>query len=570
MFQRGHEVAGYRIERMIGTGGMAQVFLAEQLRLRRQVALKIVRLDVKADLPPGKAEPAEELTREALALMALEHPHILPLYDTGREEDMAYLAMPYIPEGSLRDALRPGPHQQLQFPLPPGEALYYLEQAASALQYAHDRGFVHRDVKPANFLVRSLTRPGETKQTTKRLHLFLADFGLSKFISYSSSSTRVSGTPVYMAPEQFQGRISPAVDQYALAALLYYLVTGEPPFHGAPMELMFYHLNEPAPLASERAAGVPESLARVIQRGMAKKPDERYPSVTALAEAAREALVAAGLAISLDSYPAVAAVQPAATPQGQPTLYSSEANPEAPGVTAGSAPTLADPASAFAQVGTKDAPPARTDVGSGAQDENSLGSMPTIPFELSRGPSNTPPPPGQDTPQPPRRPRRRIALAALAAIIVLGAILGAGWLLQPYLSKALTAQQGPAATAQPAATSIPPTATATVTLPTPTATVVPPGDILTSILAQQPVYKVDLDAGDAQWDFKQFHPNTNYYQYTPSGKLHILNVTTTLNARTFTTPLAVAIAVLCRSEAAVGYHDWSALSNSGPDAGFPW
>jgi len=209
--QDGQEIAGYKLIKKVGEGGMGQVFLAEQIRLRRQVAIKLVHLDVKPE--GGGAEPADELTREAEALMALEHPNILSLYDAGRSEDTAYLVMPYIPEGSLQDALRPGPRQQLQLPLAPGEALLYVEQAAAALQYAHDRNFVHRDVKPANFLIRTLSRTTSGGRNTKRLHLFLADFGLSKFLAYSSNTTHLSGTPTYMAPEQFQGHATTASDQ---------------------------------------------------------------------------------------------------------------------------------------------------------------------------------------------------------------------------------------------------------------------------------------------------------------------------------------------------------------------
>ena len=319
MLQAGQEIAGYKLLKKVGEGGMGQVFLAEQLRLHRQVAVKLVNLDVKPDVPEGSVEPADELTREAEALMALEHPNILSLYDAGRDGDTAYLVMPYIPEGSLQDALRSGPRQQLQLPLAPADALIYIEQAAAALQYAHDRNFIHRDVKPANFLIRSLSRTTGSGRGTKRLHLFLADFGLSKFLAYSSNTTHLSGTPTYMAPEQFQGRAVPASDQYSLAILFFYLLTGELPYRGTPVELMFHHLSDTPPSVAKYAAGIPESLVSVVQRGMGKNPDERFPSVTAMAEAARDALVSAGIMVSQDS---------AALPAVRPSDLSSDKLPD--------------------------------------------------------------------------------------------------------------------------------------------------------------------------------------------------------------------------------------------------
>ncbi len=530
----GQEIAGYKILRKIGEGGMGQVFLAEQLRLHRQVAIKLVHLDVKPETPTNSTvEPAAELTREAQALMALEHPNILPLYDTGRDGDMAYLVMPYLPEGSLQDALRSGPLQQLQLPLPPGEALIYIEQATAALQYAHDRNFIHRDVKPANFLVRSLSQTTRSERTVKRLHLFLADFGLSKFLAYATNTRNVSGTPTFMAPEQFQGRAGPASDQYSLAVLFFYLLTGDLPFRGSPIELMFHHLNDLPPAPSSRVPSLPPTLDRVIQRGMAKQAETRFPSVVGLAEAAREALAAAGMLALQDSAVAIPAVrlpdlqsqtpsqQPSVTPQLGPAALASletvrsdppaQAPPSSPGGSAGPKPRESVLPTVISH---GDAVPARS-VGRDS-------SLPTLP---SLGDVNKPP----TAEKPAEEGRRRgrggmIALIALVVVVLLGAVGGGGYIF-------LSGQHKATATATP-------TPTATHAAPTP----IPASALLNSILAQSPSYQVDLTQGSSQWD-GPFPINRNaFYQIrTPGDAVIFQNATISLNARTFQAPLAIAI-----------------------------
>jgi serine/threonine protein kinase len=585
MLREGEELAGYRIVRRIGAGGMGQVFLAEQLRLKRQVALKVVLLDAKSDAPAGAMAPADELTREAQSLMALEHPHILPLYDAGREGEMAYLVMPYFADGSLQDALRGSP-PKLRLPLAPGEALIYIEQAASALQYAHDRNFIHRDVKPANFLVRPLARSTTpTLSTSPRLHLFLADFGLSKFVAYSNSTTHLSGTPVFMAPEQFQGRPSAFSDQYSLAILFYYLLTGKFPFLGSPVELMFQHMNDAPPPLQSLVPGLPEPLVQVVLRGMAKKPEERYPSVIGFAEAAREALVQAGMALSPDSA-AIPAVRPAALGgrlSGGNGSSAEETLPVAPGlitpvpVTPGqitppvaplsSAPLSNTPVSgpAAAQVS---AAPGSQSAGSYQQsydvsvhkDQSGQSSLPTLEDELPR-------------PRPPeggngRRSRRglTIGLAALAVLLVVGAVFGGSLLFQQKRgTTGAQATNTPAlvatATTQATATTAPATAT---TVPSPT--VVPANTLITNILAGSPLYVVDLSQGINGWDFQQINKNAPYHYFSPSNVLDLLNVNATLLAGPFQTPLAVVVDVqapgdtefdlLLNTTDAAGAHLW--------------
>ncbi len=551
MLQEGQELAGYRLRQMIGEGGMGQVFLAEQLRLGRQVAMKVVRLDVKGEAALGTTSPAEELTREAQALMALEHPHILPLYDAGREGNLAYLVMPYIPEGSLQEVLRPGPRRRLQLPLPPGEALLYLEQAASALQYAHDRNVIHRDVKPANFLVRLLTRSHAQNQTVNRLHLFLADFGLSKFLTYSTNTTHLSGTPAYMAPEQFEGHASPASDQYSLAILFYYLLTGDLPFRGSPVELMFKHLHEPPPAAHTRVKGLPEPLAGVIQRGMAKTPEERYPSVSALAEAARDTLIEAGLVPSHDSFPVIAAVRisdptlpasehPLEQPmKEQPAKEGREAAPvasDAPEPAALPEVSLSQPVGlpVDALATTKDMAEASTQA---SLEQRNRSSLPTIPMgKPRRPPRRAEKPAGRSREGQPHRRGRIIALAALAAIIVIGGVLGAGLLLQqhkgdsPVAQGTQTQQIGPTNTVPPSVTSAPPSPTA-----------IPPSTILDKILANNPISQVDLTQGSGQWNTVPINGSNYNGIHTPTGVLDIVNMKATYNKQTYSAPLAVAV-----------------------------
>ncbi len=534
MAQDGQEIAGYKLIKKVGEGGMGQVFLAEQLRLRRQVAIKLVHLDVK---PDDGSEPADDLTREAEALMALEHPNILSLYDAGRSEDTAYLVMPYLPEGSLQDALRPGPRQQLQLPLAPGEALMYVEQAAAALQYAHDRNFVHRDVKPANFLIRSLSRTTSGGHSTRRLHLFLADFGLSKFLAYSSNTTHLSGTPTYMAPEQFQGHATQASDQYSLAILFFYLLTGDLPYRGSPVELMFHHLSDAPPSPASRVEGIPESLASVIQRGMAKTPEERYPSVTAMAEAAREALIAAGLMVSQESLPVVAAVRPSdlQAPNSNPKSTSLEptATPEsstesAATVSTDDLATSRGPAPAAAAAAHAPVKPAEHDLPTiaGKSDE---GSLPTIAIDEPKSPAR----PTRDggSAAPGQRNRGMVVgLSVLVAIVLIGAILGGGAAFQlgPFHKN----------------TVIVPTAT-----PIPTPTTVPASALLTAILANKPVYTVDLTQGNGPWDGPApLNPNAFRYLHTPSGQVQLTNGIITYVGHTFTTPLAMALDVQASSD----------------------
>gem|GEM_PF-847736 len=300
----GTYLGGYKLQRVLGSGGMGTVYLAEDEAIGQQVAIKVVRTD-DASYPDATSvlRANERFRQEARAIARLDHMYILPLYRYGEEEaeggTRAYMVMQYRPEGSLWDWLRrragvsSGESQtgMLRYPdhIPQGwpmkleEAGEYLRQAASALQYAHDRGIIHRDVKPANFLLR-IDPKGASAQDIA-VSLLLSDFGLAKFFSAASATSHIFGTPTYMAPEQFDGGAGPHSDQYALAVMIYYFLAGRPPFEGDPLQLMHRHLNMEPPPIRLFAPHIQQGIETVLNRALAKQPQQRFPSVMAFAEA---------------------------------------------------------------------------------------------------------------------------------------------------------------------------------------------------------------------------------------------------------------------------------------------
>jgi eukaryotic-like serine/threonine-protein kinase len=193
---------------------------------------------------------------------------------------LTYMVMPYCQEGSIDSWLRQkGERRYLQ----PQEAAYLLNQAADALQYAHDQQLIHQDVKPSNFLIRTMGESGLPD-------LLLTDFGVAKFIAANSSNSQsIRGTPSYMAPEQWEGNPVTETDQYALGIMAYQLVTGRLPFKGGPGQMMYQHLtNKPEP-PSTHMPSLPTELDSVILHALAKKPEDRFASITAFARAFQEA-----------------------------------------------------------------------------------------------------------------------------------------------------------------------------------------------------------------------------------------------------------------------------------------
>jgi serine/threonine protein kinase len=271
----------YRRLRLLGSGGMGEVYLMEDSLIGRQVAIKVMRTDAGA-YPDNEAvhDAARLFQREARAIAVLEHPNILPLYDFGEEEVdgsiLTYMVMPFCPESSLDAWLR---RRGAGVPFSQ-DGIALLVQAADALQYAHDHHVIHLDVKPANFLLRgNLKQPG-------RPTLLLADFGVARLnVAHRSSSQEVRGTPNGMAPEQWAGSPAPASDQYALAVMAFMMLTGHPPFAGSMEQLMYQHFNVQPQPPSLFNPQLPPAFDAIILRALSKRPEERFPSIAAFASA---------------------------------------------------------------------------------------------------------------------------------------------------------------------------------------------------------------------------------------------------------------------------------------------
>jgi DNA-binding beta-propeller fold protein YncE len=268
----GSELLGYRIEALIGRGGMGVVYRAEDLRLQRKVALKLLASELAEDV-----RFRERFLRESQLAASIDHPNIVPIYGADEAGDQLYIAMRYVEGTDLRALLRD------EGALEPSRALQLLTQLADALDAAHERGLVHRDVKPSNALLDSAG------------HLYLADFGLTKGASDRSVlpiSSRISGTVDYVAPEQIEGRsVDARADIYSLGCMLYECLTGEVPFvRNSELAVLWGHVNEPPPKASVRNPQLPEAIDPVIAKALAKSSEGRYETCRDLTEAARKAL----------------------------------------------------------------------------------------------------------------------------------------------------------------------------------------------------------------------------------------------------------------------------------------
>ncbi len=303
----GTELAGYRIEAQIGRGGMGVVYRAEHLHLGRKVALKL--------LVPELASNEgfrQRFTHESRLAAAIDHPHIIPLYEAGEVDGLLFITMRYVEGTDLKRLLaRDGR-------LEPERALTMVAQLAGALDAAHARGLVHRDVKPANVLVASASGPEASE------HCYLTDFGLTKDTSAQIALTATGtfvGTIDYVAPEQIQGEEQGGrVDLYSLGCVLYECLTGKLPFPRAQeVEVMLAHLQEEPPKLSAARPDLPPALDAVLQKAMAKAPSDRYGSCGEFVVAARTALAGPAPAAATRPAaraPAVAAPAPALAPAG--------------------------------------------------------------------------------------------------------------------------------------------------------------------------------------------------------------------------------------------------------------
>ncbi|HEY5881766.1 MAG TPA: serine/threonine-protein kinase, partial [Nakamurella sp.] len=255
-------LAGFRVESRLGRGGMSTVYLAEDLLLKRRVALKVMAADLASD-----EDFRERFLRESELAASIDHPNIVPIYQAGGCAGVLYIAMRYVAGGDLRARLRSG-RMEL------GEATSILAQAASALDAAHAHGLVHRDVKPSNILLDPGTRPDGSD------HAYLADFGVTTRLADGpgSDGRALVGTIDYVAPEQIAGGdVDGRADVYSLGCVLYECLVGEPPFRrDTDVQVVFAHLDADPPAVSERRSDLPVALDAVIARALAKEPTERY------------------------------------------------------------------------------------------------------------------------------------------------------------------------------------------------------------------------------------------------------------------------------------------------------
>jgi serine/threonine-protein kinase len=285
----GSRVAGYQLEKLAGVGGMAVVYRARDERLGRVVALKLL---------AGDEVVRKRFVREARAVAAVDHPHIIPVYEAGEAEGVLFIAMRFVAGDDLRVVV------SREGALRPRRAAAFISPVASALDAAHDAGLVHRDVKPANMLVD--VGPGRPE------HVYLSDFGVARGVMSSSGLTRAGqflGTPDYAAPEQISGRdVDGRADQYALACVAYTLLSGTVLFRReVPMAVLYAHLSVPPPRLTVARPELPDAVNQVLARALAKEPDDRYDSCGAFADALREAL---GLEPYDPSRPAGASAMP--------------------------------------------------------------------------------------------------------------------------------------------------------------------------------------------------------------------------------------------------------------------
>ena len=270
----GQVISDYRIDKPVGRGGMAVVYLATQLSLERRVALKVIVPEQATD-PEFRAR----FQRESLIAASLDHPNVIPVYEAGLHGDLPFLAMRYI------DGVDLGQLIESEGALAPARAARLIEQAAAGLGAAHARGLVHRDVKPANMLI----------DRTADEHLYLSDFGIARAVNATTVMTKPGlpiGTVDYMAPEQINGDpIDGRVDIYALGCVLYQMLTGARPFErDSDVAKLYAHVAAAIPAASAQRPELSGAVDAVISRAMAKRRDDRYQTTQEFAAAARSAL----------------------------------------------------------------------------------------------------------------------------------------------------------------------------------------------------------------------------------------------------------------------------------------
>ncbi len=262
----GQQLGNYRLIRLLGQGGFAEVYLGEHVRLNSYAAVKVLNSQLAGN-------DAESFQREAHTIARLLHPHIIRVFDYDIAEDTPFLTMDYAPNGTLRH-----PHPKgTRVPL--ANIVSYVRQVADALQYAHSEKIIHRDIKPENML---LGRNNE---------VLLSDFGIAMMTQSSryQNTLDIVGTVAYMSPEQIQGKPLPASDQYSLGIVVYEWLSGERPFHGSFTEIAVQHVVAPVQPLHENVPGIPQQIEEVVMIALAKDPRQRFASVQSFANAFQQA-----------------------------------------------------------------------------------------------------------------------------------------------------------------------------------------------------------------------------------------------------------------------------------------
>jgi serine/threonine protein kinase len=490
----GTRLGAYELVERIGGGGMAEVYRAKQsTAFGREVAIKVIRAGHNED-PSFR----ERFLREAQAISKLSHPNILPLIEFGEEQNILYLVMPLAREGTLRDLLK-----QHNGPLSLEEAVPLFVQLCDAVQYAHEEGIIHRDIKPQNVLLQ------------RRTHVLLADFGIARDAAETQMTSTGAGigTVEYMAPEQAIGQADKRSDIYSLGIVLYQLLTGSVPYSGStPFQILMRHTNDALPDPRLLNPTLPGEIVQVLQGALTKDPQRRFQSAQALGRAVQQvrpdATPESAQRPGANQPPISVAPPPRGTFTKQTTWHGQDfrdapVEPGAPEYPSGPTPT--------GPGGFTNAPTGRQGPPSGpprgwanAPQEADSYDQPTWNTQSgrggvtgagwqARGPIAQPPYAGggQYPPQPiPRRSRRPLVIALIAALVLAVVLASAGVAYGLGLFNSNTGtqitQQSTATTApQPTAT---PTATATATAtpsPTPTDTPTP-----TPTPTATPIFKV--------------------------------------------------------------------------------
>jgi hypothetical protein len=336
-FPPGSQIAGYQILELIGRGGMAVVYRATDMRLGRQVALKVLAPELSKD-----SAFRQRFIRESRSGASVDHPNVVPVFEAGEAEGVLFIAMRYVAGRDVRALIaREGP-------LPPSRVVGIVTQIASALDAAHAHGLVHRDVKPANMLL------GSAATGTAPDHVYLSDFGLSKVSVSAVSLTGTGqflGTIDYMAPEQVEGRATDGrTDLYALACAAFEMLTGRLPFlRDQDLAVMWAQVSAPPPSARQLRPDLPPEVDQVLAKALAKPPDDRYATCLEFAAALGSACAAGPERSAVPPATELAFVQPGPGAGGAPGL-GAPAGPAMPPAAPAQPPAAAAAASSEATI----------------------------------------------------------------------------------------------------------------------------------------------------------------------------------------------------------------------------